>query len=140
MRLLLVLACGVFAAGCVSASWNRELRYAPPAPEAIATLQPGESTLGPCLDALGAPLWVWEYDGDGVALAYGWLEQRGWNVNVSMPVADNFSLSLDYTDISAEMQGLVLLFNAELALVDLRRGLLRDLTRGRPRARPQDVE
>ena len=139
MRFLL-LALLPLLAGCVSGSWGRTNRHEPPSEEAIATRSPGESGLGQCLDALGAPLWVWEYRGDGVALAYGWLERVAWGFDVSVPLTDYYSASFDYTDIDSEMPGLVLLFDGELTLRELRRGLLRDLILRAGRPRPSLVE
>lgn len=135
MRFLLIIF-GALTAGCVSVNWERESRFTPPDEQSLDGLQAGESGLGHCLDALGAPLWVWEYDGDGVALAYGWLEERRWNINVSAPVSDSLSASFDFTDAASNMEGLVLLFDEELILHELRRGLLVDLTTAARRARP----
>ncbi|MEW6071404.1 MAG: hypothetical protein AB1726_02260 [Planctomycetota bacterium] len=134
-RLVLAGLLGLLAS-CISVAWERDSRFAPPAPDAVAALRPGEADLGVCLAALGAPLWVWEYRGDGVAIAYGWLERRGWNASASLPVGDWYSLSFDYTGVDEEMEGLVLFFDPDLRLVERREGLLRDLTAERRRPRP----
>jgi hypothetical protein len=136
----LLLALLPLLTGCVTGSWSRTNRFAPPDEGAVETLAPGQSDLGHCLAALGAPLWVWEYRGDGVALAYGWLEDVGWGIIVSVPLTEYYSASFDYRDRDSEMPGLVLLFDEGLTLRELRRGLLRDLTREVGRPRPNLVE
>ncbi len=136
MRALLLLTCVFLGTGCINVSWIRNSRFTPPADEGVAELQPDESELAHCLATLGAPLWVWEYRGEGLALAYGWLETNGMRVNVSVPVSEFASASFDYSDVESEMQGLVLLLDENLVLRELRRGLLRDLTRGAGRVRP----
>lgn len=139
MRILL-LALLPLIGGCLNITWQRESRFAPPPEEAVARLQPDESSLGHCLNALGAPLWVWEYRGDGVGLAYGWLETESSGFNLSAPVTDYVAVSLDYDEVDSEMHGLVLLFDEDLNLTELRRGLLRDLTTKARRTRPGTVE
>jgi hypothetical protein len=149
----LPLAAVLLCSGCVSVTWQRTSRFEPVDAAAVEELLPGEGReetgapgdlepgdLERCLTTFGAPLWVWEYRGDGMALAYGWLEVRNWGVNVSLPVSRNFSVSFDYHDIDEEMRGLVLFFGPDLALVGIRRGLLRDLTMEARRLRPQGVD
>jgi hypothetical protein len=125
----------LFLAGCVSVTWTRESRYDPVPGEAVAKLSAGESDLGTCLEALGAPLWVWEHpfnggDGrDGAALAYGWFDERDLGLSFSVPVSKEVSASFDFDKIDARMRGLVLFFDGDWKLTAWRSGLLRDLTR-----------
>jgi len=136
--LSLAAAACLLAAGCVRVTWRRDTRFAPPPAEAIeAATESGG--LAATLAALGAPLWVWEHEGDGVALAYGWRESRSWNLNLSVPVTNNASASFDYTSIDSDMIGIVLFFDSDLRLREVRRGRLRDLTLERRKRRPAPV-
>ena len=98
----------VFSSGCVSFNWERGLRYEPPDPEALASLESGSTSLRVALDELGAPLWVWEYpteDGAGAALAYGWYQSRDRGVRVRAPTNTSVSPSFSYNRIHSRMQG-----------------------------------
>lgn len=116
---------------CATFSWQRQSRHAPASSEAIARLEAGHSGLAQCLGEFGAPLWVWEHNEHGkaaAALAYGWFDEHGLGVSVSVPVSDSVSASLDYDQIDQRMKGLVLFFDADWTLTSWRTGLLRDLT------------
>jgi hypothetical protein len=140
LLLLLPLA----LASCVSFSWSRDRRHEPLAKDAIQGLEPGRSTLAECLEALGAPLHVWEYKGDGAALAWGWNDEDRKGISLSIPVYEQASASLSYDDAREELRGAVLLFDRDLVLEQVRRGWLRDLEselmRRRPAAVPPDEE
>jgi hypothetical protein len=126
--LLLAFLC----AGCVQFSWNRESRYAPVSPQAIESLDSASSDLESCLQVLGAPLWVLENvenGRQGAVLAYGWFDQASFGLNVSVPVSEAVSASLDLDRIDRRMHGLVLFFDEDWRLSSWRQGLLRDLTR-----------
>lgn len=135
--LLLLLGAGT---SCITATWRRVSRYEPPDESSIDRLRPDEDALDDCLAAFGAPLWVWEWRGDGLAMAYGWLERRDWSVNASLPLTDYASVSFDYAAANEEMLGLVLFFDEQLVLHEVRRGMLRDLAAERPPLRPAAVE
>lgn len=137
--LLLPLLLAV-APGCVTGSFTRDSRFEPVPRGALRPLQPGESDLQDALDALGAPLWVWEVPGDGMAVAYGWEEERAWGLSFSVPLTRQLSANFDYDDIDADLAGVVLFFDAERRLVEKRRGRLRDLALEELRARPSDPE
>ena len=127
-------------ASCVSFGWSRDRRHAPPPAGAIGTLAPGRSTLSECLDTLGAPLYVWEYKGDGAALAWGWNDERQKGVSVSIPLYEQTSASVSYDDERAKLRGAVLLFGRDLVLEQVRKGWLRDLESEFVRRRPAAVE
>ena len=135
-RALTAIALASIAASCVRVAWRRETRFTPPDPVEVASLRPGESTLAECLARLGAPLEVWEYKGDGTALAYASLHERRLGLNVSVPVARYASASFDYDDSRAGLDGVLLLFDARGSLESVERGSLRDLERARARRRP----
>jgi len=128
----------LLAPGCLRVTWQRETRFAPPPAGAIGAAEQGGG-LSATLATLGAPLWVWEHEQDGVALAYGWRQSRSWNFNLSIPISNDASASFDYTDVDREMTGVVFFFDRDLSLQEVRRGRLRDLTLERRRRRPAPV-
>ena len=135
----MALAAALLSSSCLSAFYRRETRFEPVPEETLAALNPGTSDLGECLERLGAPLWVWEYEGSGVALAYGWLANRGWNLHASYSFERNVSASFTWQRIDARMKGVVLFFDEDWKLVAWRSGLLRDLTAGFRERRPAAV-
>ena len=126
-------------AGCVSVSWTRDRRHEKPPREAILALEPGRATLAERLATLGAPLYLWEYKGDGAALAWGWADVQSKGVSLSIPVYEQTSASFSYDDDRDKLRGVVLLFGPDLVLERVRKGWLRDLEgETRPR-RPAPV-
>ena len=123
-------------AGCVSGNYTRVLVNEPIDETRLASLEPG-ADLQLCLDALGAPLRVWETETGRFALAYGWIRQRGWSVRVSYPLASYFSASISYQDQLRKMAGAVLWFDRDLKLIEAKTGQLSDLL---PRRRPSSIE
>ncbi len=144
MRAAAFVLAAALGAGCVTLSWERESRHTPVPDPVLAQLETGRSDLTDCLELLGAPLWVWEHveGGEpGAALAWGWINQRDLGVRVSVPVSEQFSVSLDYDRIDLRMKGVVLFFDQDLTLRAWRKGLLRDLSREvrRPPTAPAEV-
>lgn len=123
------------ASSCVRLSYNRETANVAIEDDRLAELVPGTG-LERCLEMLGAPLVVSELGGGRSALVYGWLHVKGWGVNVSAPISDNVSASLDYDRVDSRARGFLLLFDAEQRLEIAKRGLLRDLLLELPRPRP----
>lgn len=130
---LLLLGC---CASCFSVMWERHRRFERIPDEALAGLATDAATMQTALDALGAPLYVWELPREGVALAYGWYDGRELGAQVSVPLTDSYSASLSYNDIDASLYGVVLSFDAGRTLRFVRRGTLRDLAAGLDRRRP----
>jgi hypothetical protein len=122
---------------CVRGSWDSARDQVPVPHATIASLEPGVSTLGDCLDGLGAPLFVWEVDASSYGIAFGWNDAEDWGVNVSVPVARGFSASVDYADTNLDLEGLVLFFDADDRLLRIDRGRLSDLVPDRQR--PADL-
>ena len=125
---------------CIGATWRRDVALEPVQAARIASLQPGASDLGACLDALGAPLYVWEYRGDGLALGYGWLDSKHWGAGARAEVARGMSASFNYDSIHAATQGCVLFFDDAWMLKSVTHGSLRDIAAGLERQRPAPVE
>lgn len=105
----------------------------------LVALRPGVDDLTSCLARLGAPNHVFEYRGDGVALAWHYTDASDLDVDLSYAVsreATSASFSLDWDD--TDMPGAVLWFDADLRLLEVREGAMRDLTGGL-RLRPSDA-
>jgi hypothetical protein len=118
------------SSSCVRVGWSHSQvhRMIPPAEHGALVV--GESDLGTCLDALGAPLYVWEASQQQMVLVWGWGEEQGWGVNVSIPLAQEFSATIDYEDTTRDLQGLVLTFDSARVLLNKRLGSLADLPEG----------
>ena len=111
---------------CLSYSWSREEAMVPVADENLAALQTGAS-LEECLDVLGAPLYLWEYRETGVALAWGSSSTGNHGFSLSIPLSEKASGSVNFNNISQDIEGVVLVFNEELELRWIRRGYLSEL-------------
>jgi hypothetical protein len=130
MRPVAIAAAAALCSACLHVRWERESRYAPVPEAGLETLEAGRG-LDECLDALGAPLWVWEHverGRPGAALAWGWFDEETVGVSLSVPVSDYASLSLDYDDVDRRMRGVVLFFDEDLRLAMWRTGFLHDIT------------
>lgn len=134
------LAAALLAASCVQLEWTRQIALEPVDVERLATLRAGASDLGECVATLGAPVYVWEYGGEGVALGYGSRRRSAFGISASVPIADRSSASFDYDQGTAQTRGWVLFFDADWKLVAIEQGRLRDLTLARERRRAASVE
>ena len=126
-------------ASCVSFTWSRHRLYQPLPKNAIVDLDPGSTKLDACIERLGAPLYVWEYKGDGAALAWGRGDAQSKRISVSVPVKGT-SPSVTYGDIDATVKGVVLLFDKDLVLEQVKKGYLRAIAREIAKTRPAPVE
>ena len=126
--LLLLLLPG--SAGCVRLIYAVDHIETPIAKSAIERLRPGADDLQSCLQAIGSPHFVWEYEGNGMALGWVYSDAAGWSLDLSWSferfVSASFSLDLDNTDLP----GAVLWFDSELRLLEVREGSMRSLTAG----------
>jgi len=125
---------------CVSFTWSRHRMYQPLPKNAIVGLDPGSTKLDACIERLGAPLYVWEYKGDGAALAWGRGDAKSKRISVSIPVKAA-SPSVTYADVDATVRGVVLLFDKDLVLEQVKQGYLRAIAREVAKTtRPAPVE
>jgi len=130
-----LLACMLTA--CVS--FDRVQVDEPITDAQLAALQPGQSTLQQCLAQLGAPVEVFAYRGDGMALLWVWQDTAGFGLEVSSPFggwSDAAQFDLDLTDRT--LPGWVLWFDGDLRLQRLRRASLGELLPRRVRAPTDD--
>lgn len=116
--------------------YNRSKVFQEPLVESIEALAPGVTDVGAALDSLGAPVFVIEV-GLGLALAWGWQDMTNWNVEVSGPIGDAQG-SFSFTSTDTTTRGVVLFFDEDWTLTDVRRGFLSQLLPRDPR--PRDVD
>ena len=135
MRLPAIAALPLLS-GCVQLVWRRDTRFEAPPPAALAELEPGRATLAECLDRLGAPLFVWEYKGDGAALAWGWSVLDDRYISIGLPIQDNYTASFSYDESDVDLPGVVLFFDREWKLEMVKEGRLRNLREKLVRRRP----
>lgn len=144
LRLLISAALVTATVGCINVSvgYSRGLTHEPTAQARIDELekimQSGSVPLQTCLDALGAPLLVWEAP-RGIALAYGHRDQSAWEFNISYSLRLGVPVQLDLATTAADLDGVVLWFDDALRLTGIQRGQLRSLARDGIR-RPAAVE
>ncbi|MBI5365013.1 MAG: hypothetical protein HZA53_17680 [Planctomycetes bacterium] len=140
MKLALAAFLALGAASCVSFRFDRATVNLPPRAGVVAALVPGKSALDDALAALGAPVFVWEWKGDGMALAWGWSEDGARGVTLSVPIDQGTSAQASYDDLARHLRGVVLFFDADAQLVDAREGALNDFRAELERRRPAPVE
>lgn len=126
-------------ASCVSFTWSHEHTYRPMPKDALLDLQAGTTTLTMCLERLGAPLYVWEYKGDGAAIAWGYGDDDSKRIAWTIPL-ERARPTVSFGTIDSKLQGAVLLFDKDLVLEEVKRGYLRNLAKELVRKRPASVE
>ncbi len=129
------------SSSCVRLRWYHETFDQPIALSTYSHLREGQSNLTDCLAALGAPHWVRDYREEGVAVAYAWLDKTTLGFTASanfFRLAPAASFSFDNDDI--EWPGIVLFFDSDLTLTEIRRGMLDDIRLPNERKRPSLVE
>lgn len=137
--LALLLLVALAGAGCITGGYARQSLFVPVTDERLLPLHPGQSTLDDALRELGAPLLVWEWAGDGAALAWGWQDSTRWGYGVSVPVAQYVSASYTFDSLAKDLPGAVLFFGADGVLVESRRGKLGEIRAETARPRPAPV-
>lgn len=125
---------------CVTGSYDRARLQEPVAEADLAGLAPGRSSLGECLQRLGAPWRVVEYDVDvdgnaGAALLWTWRDAAGWGVEVQYG-DESVSGSVSYDAVAAEQPACMLWFDHHLVLQRWRFGTAGDLLPRRQRPAP----
>jgi hypothetical protein len=130
---LLALGC----CGCITGGYYRQQLFAPVAHETVASLEIGKSTLAEALHALGAPLLVWEWKGEGAALAWGWSDAARWGFAVSVPVSNSSSATaFSWDSVASNLPGAVLFFGPDDVLLEAREGRLADIRAETMQPRP----
>ncbi len=137
MRLLLgLLLLALSSVGCVRVTYFRISHFEPVPDSALQQLQDSDAELQLCLETLGAPLVVGEVP-DGIAVGYGWQDRAHWGVGVGYTFQRLLNVRFDYRGVEDSLRGALLLFDENLRLKTIRRGMLGDLTR-QLRRRPAD--
>jgi len=135
-RAIAALLAALLSSGCITGSYVRARTFEPVAHEQLAALQPGAATLADALHSLGAPLFVWEWMGDGAALAWGWGDEAGWGLSLSVPVSDSSATVFAWDSKALELPGAVLFFGPDGMLIEAREGKLSDIRAETIRRRP----
>ena len=130
------LLAALLCSGCVTGTYSRSQSYAPVVHEQLVALEPGKATLAEALASLGAPLFVWEWMGDGAALAWGWGDEAGWGLSLSVPVSDTSATVFAWDSKALDLPGAVLFFGADGILLEAREGKLSDIRAETIRRRP----
>jgi hypothetical protein len=115
---------------CVHLTWHAQHAEEPIPEGAVAALEPGVDGLARCLELLGAPHYVWEYRGEGAALAWVALDSGGLTFSISYTWERFATTSFRYDQGDEDLPGVVLWFGPDLVLERWRRGRMRDLTSG----------
>jgi hypothetical protein len=126
LAVAICLACS----SCVRVQWNRAMFCRGIDSNELTVLRAGESQLNDCLELFGSPLYVWQAGADQYAVAYGWDMDKGWGINVSIPVTQEFSASFDYDDLDRRLYGIVMTFDANDQLQYQRQGFLSEIAEG----------
>ncbi|MFT7485561.1 MAG: hypothetical protein ACI9F9_001411 [Candidatus Paceibacteria bacterium] len=134
------LALVLLTPSCLRLLWGRTQIHWPVPESSHEDLCDPEATMTECLERLGAPLYVWEEPSDRVALAWGWHAGTEWGANLSIPLAQELSATLDYQDLNLDLNGLVLVFDGSNRLTEKRSGILADIAQEARRRRPSVVD
>lgn len=123
--------CALAASGCVQVTYGRIRLEEPISDARLQALRPDEADLTRCLADLGAPHFVWEHQGTGIALGWVWQDKDDFDIDVSYTIyKDAPGASLSYGHEAADLPGCVLWFDATLRLRRWQRGTMGDLTLG----------
>ena len=138
-RALSLLVMTLLASSCVSFGYTSRWIQEPIDPVRLDSLRPGQDNLGSCLARLGAPNFVWEYEGDGAALGWVYSNSGSWRVRVSFGFGARRNVSFSMTSTDIDHPGAVLWFDRDLQLLEWQEGLLAELVGKQPR-RPAPVD
>ena len=128
MRLLL-LGFLLVHTGCVTVQWNQVNIDEPVRQEDFAQIEVGRDDLGRCLEILGAPTLIENFDGDEqFALLWAWLNRAGWGFSVSTGRFSSFG-SFRYSSATENLKAVRLLFDSDLSLLAKQQGMLSGLSR-----------
>jgi hypothetical protein len=124
------LAAGLLAlsSGCLSFAWTHDHTFRPLRKDALVDLEEGTT-----------PLYVWEYKGDGAAIAWGFGDNDSKRIAWTIPL-QRARPTISFGTIDAKLRGAVLLFDRDLVLEEVKQGYLRDLAKELQRKRPAPVE
>lgn len=127
MRALAAVLLALVSGACVSVSWTRSTNAVALDPGWVE-LEPGTATLEDALAVLGAPLYVHEYEVNGLLVAWGRYREDVKGIRVTIPLQDSGpSPDVDYRAGSSGLRGVMMVFDPQYRLVSVREGLLIDL-------------
>jgi len=132
-NIAILLGLGLIPSSCISANFIRSVQNSSNLELAENELPQSGVGLDGCLDLLGAPTWVFEYEIDGLLLVYAWDHVKQWNINLSVPATDSSSGSFNYASIRKNQRGLVLWLDSDWQLEKWEHGYVNTLIGGEPR-------
>ena len=138
-RVALLVGVPLLLTGCIQLRWTARNTEDPVSKTAVDSLWPGTDTMETALAKLGAPHFVWEYHGDGAALAWIHQAERDLGLRASYSLSRGPSASFRFDDSQLDVPGVVLWFDGTLFLEKVRQGNLRELTEDLTR-RPAPVD
>ena len=127
MKLAAAILLVCLTAGCIRFQWTRDRGLEPLPLDQLETMEAGSVTVRDCLATFGAPLDVWQYRVEGVALAYGYADTRNLGGTVAVPVNQYARPSFTYGDVAARQYGVVFFFDREWRLESFSEGYLHEL-------------
>lgn len=114
---------------CLNLGVTRVSTNEPIADAQLAALVPQQTGFGEALHALGAPLAVRASENGRVVLAYGFEDELQWGLSFSVPIVRAASARFRFDSSSLEIEGVVLIFDADLRLQSVRSGWLAEILR-----------
>lgn len=130
---LALLGLTLGSSACISGTYGRNHRNQPLLERAQAEPPQSGWRLDQCLESLGAPSGVFEYQVHGLLLVYAWDHQRQWIANFSIPAGDSASASFNVSNLRRNQEGLVLWLDANWELMKWEHGYVRSLIGDEPR-------
>lgn len=116
--------------------WQQVNIDEPVAQENFERLEVGQDDLTSCLEILGAPTLIEDFEGeDQFALLWTWLNTESWGFSVSAGRYSPFG-SLSYTGATKHLRAVRLLFDVELELIAKQQGMLSGLLHDYASAEP----
>lgn len=126
-RAAVVLPLALALGGCVTLQFEGGAASEPITDQQLDQIRAGETGLAACLAALGAPQLAYEQPRGSYALVWYWGDTFDWGFGFSVPFDEWTNASYRYTDTQNDRPGLLLLFDRNDVVQQLRRGPIGEL-------------
>lgn len=135
-RLGTLLLASAVLSGCVQFRWVRKRQDDKTPLKRAGEIEVGKDCLAVCLDKLGAPHTVANGPNGAIDMIYSWVDNVSWGLSISYEVISWWTASVSYDAHRNDLQGLLLRFDDDLVLREMRVGKLdRIVTGGRDPSR-----